>query len=148
MIVHCITTKFVTLTQHLGRNEIFSSSRLGPLPSQIKGLSQLVLALLPCPSCIPILPGRCVSLLLLILTEEEHLYPYSQEMATYPLPRAYRHHTQRSYDTLVNVYVKVSKGNPVWRRRTSSSHVVAERQRIRRLLRERPLDVIVVDQDT
>jgi hypothetical protein len=52
-----------------------------------------------------------------------------------------------SYDALIDAYVAVSTGSPVWRRRASSDHIVAERQNIRRLLRERPPDVVVVDQD-
>jgi hypothetical protein len=54
-----------------------------------------------------------------------------------------------TYDALIDAYIAISKGDPHWRQkaRVSIGDIVAERRNMRKLLRQNPPDVIIVDQD-
>lgn len=55
--------------------------------------------------------------------------------------------TSETYDALVNSYVAIVKGDHLWRTNISLDNILAEQQTIRKLLRDNPPDVVIVEQD-
>jgi hypothetical protein len=67
-----------------------------------------------------------------------------------PIPQLFpstfdrRHNT--TCDAFIDACVAVLEGKPPWRQKASPDRIVTERQNIRRLLREKPPGVIILDQ--
>src|SRR5262245_15965479 len=89
-----------------------------------------------------------------VYTSDYELYesgtPPSFELhEDHPFRKLWRDHleaitTPESNDRLIDAYVAISLGHPHWNLRSDTHTILAERQTIRRLLRDTPPDVVVV----
>lgn len=54
--------------------------------------------------------------------------------------------TTGNCDTLIDAFIAIRRGDPLWRRRSSSDDIVTHRQSMRSLLLNNPPDIVLIEQ--